>query len=79
MNDEDLKRFLDRHSTELAEHFDSVRIFVTRHGDRSTGTTLATSVGAGNIYAQIGQIQEWVKVQNALAIQDALSDDEEEG
>ena len=46
-------------ASELMEHFDSVRIFVTKH-DGPTDISQETSVGAGNFYAQYGQIRSWI-------------------
>lgn len=46
----------------LGEHFDSVRVFVTRHeGD----STLALTRGSGNNYASLGQITEWLDADRA--------------
>jgi len=41
----------------LIEHFDSVRIVVTEH---STNETKMISLGAGNLYAQRGSVEEWL-------------------
>jgi len=43
----------------LGEHFDSVRIFATRH-DPETENTYALDWGTGNIYAQLGQVRDYV-------------------
>jgi len=47
----------------LLEHFDSVRIFVTRH-DGETATTQSYESGGGNFYAQLGQVREWLGIQD---------------
>lgn len=57
---EEDRALLKRHLAQLAEHFDSIRIFVTRH-DGADGETMAFSEGVGNYYAQFGQINEWVE------------------
>lgn len=44
-------------ATRLSQHFDSVRIFVTRFDGEHT---LSTNTGRGNWYAQYGQIREWI-------------------
>ncbi len=44
----------------LAEHFDSVRIFVTMPGHNDGQATNSFSEGRGNFYAQLGQIQDWL-------------------
>lgn len=55
---------LKKHVAELGEHFDSVRIFVTRHDMESGGGTIGCSRGCGNWYSQVGQIGEWVRQQD---------------
>lgn len=47
---------------ELGEHFDSVRIFVTR---QSGDSTHALTRGGGNHYASLGQISEWLDADKA--------------
>lgn len=42
----------------LMEHFDSVRIFVTKY-EGSGNITGGYTTGAGNFYAQTGQVTEW--------------------
>lgn len=56
--DEDLAR-LDKHVNQLAEHYDSVQIFVTRM-DGANDQTMTANRGAGNWCARFGQISEWV-------------------
>lgn len=59
-----------KHVAQLAEHFDTVRIFVTRHeGDKES--TQAVTSGRGNIYAQQGQIFEWKGLQEEYVRIDA--------
>jgi hypothetical protein len=60
-----LDNLVKDHASKLAEHFDSVRIFVTRHNggdEESAGYTF----GIGNYYAQRGQIGEWVTQQEEI-------------
>lgn len=54
----------------LGEHFDSVRIFVTKHCGASTNTFCYTT-GLGNFYSQIGQINEWKAIQDQTARENA--------
>lgn len=56
---------LDKHVAFLMEHFDSVRIFVTRN--ERDGCTMVCNRGRGNFYASLGQIKEWVIMQDARA------------
>ena len=69
---------LDRHAAALAEHFDSVIIITTRHGE---GTGMYAR-GAGNFYAQLGSARDWVARQDAMnrrhAIETSRRDEDEE-
>lgn len=47
----------------LLEHFDSVQIFVTHHNGDSDQTEAFES-GGGNFFARMGQIHEWVSIQD---------------
>lgn len=65
MNEQEKQRLYDlveKATDGLGEHFDSVRIFVTKHED---GSTLALTRGNGNNYAQIGQVSEWIDADRA--------------
>lgn len=50
---------LKSHAAQLAEHFDSVQILVTRHSPEDDGT-INVAWGAGNWFARIGQVREWL-------------------
>jgi hypothetical protein len=41
----------------LGEHFDTVQVFVTRHGPDGTGNA---GFGEGSWYARYGQVREWL-------------------
>ncbi len=58
-----LQAEVTRHVKELAEHVDSVRIFVSFHEDKPSVSTITVDEGAGNFCAQKGQIVEWVNIQ----------------
>lgn len=55
----------------LAEHFDTVQVFVTRYiGGESTidhGSTLNISKGTGNWHARVGQTKEWILKEDEAA------------
>jgi hypothetical protein len=56
---EELEDLLHVHADKLMEHFDSVRIFCTRHtGENSV--TAGCSAGRGNHYATLGLVKEWI-------------------
>ena len=57
MSDNPELRELERHVSQLGEHFDSVRIIATTHKD---GITMSHSFGAGNFAAQMGAVKEWI-------------------
>lgn len=61
-NDIDLDR-IKEHVTQLAEHFDTVHIFVTRHEEGDIGTTNA-SWCHGSYFTRRGQIEDWVIKQD---------------
>jgi hypothetical protein len=44
----------------LAEHFDSVQIFVSRHEQTTHGGTININYGTGNWFARYGQINNWL-------------------
>lgn len=59
---EDRQRDLDiikSHAAQLAEHFDSVQIFCTRHAAEHDGTINA-QWGEGNWFARYGSVRDWV-------------------
>lgn len=79
--DKDQRRaLLKKHVQELGEHFDSVRIFATHTDDNHE--TAAMDDGRGNLYAQLGQIWEWLTIQEQYqrnwAIRQDQKDDSDE-
>ena len=67
--DEDF-RVLQSHVAQLAEHFDTVQVFVTKH--TCDGTNLGTR-GEGNWFARFGQIKAWIKEEEAVIVQNRIS------
>lgn len=59
----------------LIEHFDSVRIFVTKHG--SDDSTSCFEIGRGNFYAQFGQVTEWLSIQDQYQRNEPIRRDNE--
>jgi hypothetical protein len=57
-HDEDI-RIVDSHVNQLAEHFDTVHIFVSKL-DGANDRTLIVNRGAGNWSTRFGQISEWL-------------------
>lgn len=49
---------------ELGEQFDTVQVFVTSHQPAEAGGTIHASAGVGNWYARVGQVNEWLTIQN---------------
>lgn len=47
------------HVNALAEHFDSVQIFCTRH-EGSMDATVNVHLGSGNWFARYGFVQNWL-------------------
>lgn len=56
---------LAKHCAEIGEHFDSVRIFVTKY--EGNGNTFRGTKSNGNYYAQLGQIKIWLEQELQLA------------
>ena len=50
---------LEQHVNQLAEHFDSVQIFVTRSDPQQDGTVNANR-GTGNWFTRYGQVRSWL-------------------
>jgi hypothetical protein len=44
----------------LAEHFDTVQVFATRHEAGQEDGTISVQKGLGNWFARYGQVQEWL-------------------
>lgn len=59
----------------LLENFESVRIFVTRH-DGNAENTASFETGGGNFYAQLGQVAEWLAIQDQYQRNYAVRKDE---
>ncbi len=59
----ELRKLVDDFNAKMLEHFDSVRIFVTLHNGGEEETQ-AYETGGGNFYAQLGQVKEWICIQD---------------
>jgi hypothetical protein len=57
MNREHVAKELAAFCARMNEHTESIRVFVTLP---ENGMTASHSMGGGNYYAQVGQIQEWL-------------------
>lgn len=76
---EQLKQMVKEATTKLSEHCDSVRIICTKHAtDGEPDTTLMTDDGAGNIYAQMASVREWLVIQDQYQRNWAIKKDAEE-
>jgi len=63
---EHLQEILSRFASEISEHFDSVRIFATKHGDGTRSDSASFTDGRGNYFAQVGRVKEWVVMQDEI-------------
>lgn len=52
-----------QHVATLAEHFDTVQIFCTRHDQAGEGGTVNVNWGAGNFFARYGHVRMWVDAE----------------
>lgn len=72
-----IRSLMDKACEQIIEHCDSVRIFVTKHsGDGTVNTTFIDS-GRGNFYAQLGQVREWLVIQEQYQRNWAIKKDEQ--
>lgn len=71
---EEIEKKTEEFASLLAEHVDTVRIFVTKHGDGSKDSSASLTTGRGNFYAQIGHIKEWIKMQDQYAKEKAKTE-----
>ena len=65
----------------LVEFYDTVQIFVTKHGG-SDEMTIGTTIGRGNIFARVEQVRLWSEAQEGHLLNSMAgpeSPDEEEG
>jgi len=60
---------LDGYVKILKGHFDSVRVFCTKHEDEGD-VTFSFDSGRGNLQAQLGQIRAWLLEKDAIAKRD---------
>jgi len=63
MSEEQIQALLDKHASELGEHFESVQIIVTTH-EGSEGISGMASSGAGSFHARLGAVREWSIAQD---------------
>lgn len=76
MSTDQLKRRLEEMALELGEHCDSVRIFVTLPTEQ--GISVALDSGVGNLYAQLGQVREWLCIQEQYQRNWAIRNDQDD-
>jgi hypothetical protein len=73
--DERIRRIVLGHVRQLAEHFESVQVFVTVH--RREGTRMvsnALDLGSGCWYTRYGQVREWLLMNDERARQKAAEE-----
>ena len=75
-NDQDFER-VKKAATDLAEHFDSVQIIVTRHGtEESNENTTVVSSGKGNWFARYGSVREWLTKEDARTTRQVMEEED---
>lgn len=74
--DRDMK-ILASHAAQLAEHFESVQIIVTKNTEEGDGTVLAHQ-GAGNWFARYGSVREWLIKTDTRSRREVLREDDDE-
>lgn len=73
---EEIEKTVKDTTSKLMEYCDSVRIFVT-FSEPGTDITKSYESGKGNFYAQLGQILEWVSLQDQFQRNYAIKKDKE--
>lgn len=63
----EVEELVIRSVNQLGEHCQSVRIFVTYQTEDGNANTVGFEYGSGNIYAQHGQIQQWLDMQREFS------------
>lgn len=76
MTHEEIKALVGKHVTELGEHFDSVLVLVTCPHPDNSQTTMSFERGSGNFYAQLGQVTEWLAMQQEYQCAEARRRDD---
>jgi len=79
MTDEEWKKsddMLERIVQQLGEHYENVRIFANT--STSDGKIIRATQGAGNFFAQYGQIREWLIHMDEYAKQEARGNNDDE-
>lgn len=56
-----------QHVQQLAEHFDAVHIFCSRHMPAELDGTVCVNQGCGHWHARYGQIREWLVYEDERA------------
>jgi hypothetical protein len=75
MTREETIALVDQCVSKIREHAESVRIFATFETQDGQADTRAYDSGAGNYYAQKGQILEWLEIER-LRVKRQLEEDE---
>jgi hypothetical protein len=73
MNEDRGTKAIEEAIGNLIEHYDSVQILVTKHGEK-TDTTSAIAMGKGNIFARIAQSKLWAETQESVLMGDAFDE-----
>ncbi len=71
MTGEELDALIVKHAAQLREHVDAVRIFVSVDPEQGESTTLSATTGSGNLFAQLGQVKDWIIEQDEITKRDA--------
>ncbi len=71
---ENVKKMVDEFRDKLSEHCDSVRIFVSFPSLNGESDTVGYTNGGGNLFAQHGQVREWLEFQREYARIEARKD-----
>ena len=66
MTNPEIERLCEQFIAHVSEHVESVRVFVTWR-DGADESSESFTDGGGNHYAQLGQVREWLLIQDEHA------------
>jgi hypothetical protein len=82
MSDDQASKSIEASLESLSKHFQNIQIFCSRIDpspeDDHVGSTQRMIRGRGNYYARLGQVKEWITMEDEKTRAEAREDYEEE-
>lgn len=76
MTPEELEALVRMHISQLREHVDVVRIFVSLDPEDGKSNCRHLSCGSGNLFAQLGHVKDWIVAMDEEARQEVREKDQ---